>query len=321
MAELAQNAETAAAPLDQPVPFRLLLDEAAKRARRHFTALFFPVALPVAAAQVLMVVAQYRFMGQLTLEGEPDPRAILVSVGGFCSAVLLFMVVYGLGYGAMGAASVDAAAGRAVRMGRSWRFVLRPRVLLTLLSMGVAVSLGMLFCLLPGLWLTLLLGFALPVMVEEGELLGGAWRRSSRLARYNPQRRLTTSPMFKVFVFLVVGMLLSQAISLALQMPLVFVQQLFIFREAASGADPNALLYDARWLWLQVPVTLLGSLAQSAVVLYLSFGMALLYFDVQRRRDGVDLEAALDELEGRPPASVYGAEMEPGGGGWPEPRE
>lgn len=83
-----------------------------------------------------------------------------------------------------------------------------------------------------------------------------------------------------------------------------------------SGADPNALLYDARWLWFQVPATLLGSLAQSAVVLYLSFGMALLYFDVRRRREGDDLEAALDELGGRPPASSsrMGTGTETGGG-------
>lgn len=232
MAETAQAATPAPAPapLGQPVPFRILLDEAAKRARRHFTAIFFPVAFPVAAAQVLMVVTQYRFMGTLTLAPEPDPGAMLANVGGFCSAVLLFLVIYGLGYGAMAAASVDATAGRPVQMGRSWRFVLRPRVFLTLFSMGVAVSLGMICCLLPGLWLTLLLGFALPAMVEEGEVLAGAWRRSSRLARYNPQRRWTTSPMFKVFVFLVVGMLLSQLISFTVQMPLIFVQQLLIFR-------------------------------------------------------------------------------------------
>jgi hypothetical protein len=126
--------------------------------------------------------------------------------------------------------------------------------------------------------------------------------------------------MFKVFVLLVVGMLLSQVISFTVQMPLVFVQQLFVFREAAAGADPNALLYDARWLWLQVPATLLGSLAQSAVVLYLSFGMALLYFDVRRRREGYDLEAALDELEGRTPASSFQGWTEPGAEAVEEPR-
>lgn len=293
--------------LGQPVPLRILLDEAARLGRRHFKAIFLPVALPVAAAQVLMVVAQYRFMGGIATAAEPDLTAFFTSFGGFCAAFLLFLLVYGVGYGAMGAAAVDATAGRRPDLGRSWRFVLRPRVLLTLASMGAAITLGTMCCLLPGLWLALLLGFALPAMVEEGAVLAGAWRRSSRLARYNPQRRLAASPMLKVFVFLVVGLILSYAVSMVVQMPLLIAQQVLIFRQAAAGGgDPSALFYDSRWLWLQVPAALVGSLAQSAVVLYLSFGMALLYFDVRRRREGFDLEAALDELQGRPAGPVGG---------------
>lgn len=289
----------AVSSLEQPVPLRILLDEAARLGRRHFTRIFLPVAVPVAAAQVLMVVVQVRFMGSMAGGGDPAPAQVFTGLADFFAAILLFLAVYSLGYGAMGAAAVDAAAGRELHLGRSWRFVLRPRVVATLFTMGLAISAGMMCCFLPGLWLLLLLGFALPAMVEEGEVLAGAWRRSSQLTRYNPQRRLAASPMLKIFVFLVVGMILSYAVSLVVQMPLIVAQQFLVFREAASGAaDPETLLYDPRWLWLQVPSTAIGSLAQSAVVLYLSFGMALLYFDVRRRREGLDLEAALDELLG-----------------------
>lgn len=286
-------------PLGEPVPFRILLDDGVRLTRRHLGRILLPVALPVAVAQVLLVVAQNRLMGELTVGGEPDPAALFGGLAALGCAAFLFLFIYGIAYSAMGAAAVDATAEREVEMRRSWRFVLRPRVLMTLVGMGVAVGLGMMCCFLPGLWLVMILGLALPVMVEEGEVLGSAWRRSSRLARYNPQRRLGTSAMLKIFVFMVVGFLISQAVGLVVQMPVVIAQQVIVFREVAAGTDPNALLYDARWLWLQVPATVVGSLAQTAVALYLSFGMALLYFDVRRRRDGDDLEAALDELEAR----------------------
>ncbi len=52
-------------------------------------------------------------------------------------------------------------------------------------------------------------------------------------------------------------------------------------------------------LWLQVPGAVLGSLAEVAVTLYLSFGLTLLYFDLRRRKEGDDLEAAVAALEAR----------------------
>jgi hypothetical protein len=282
----------------EPLPFRILLDDAARRARRSFVAIYPSVAVPVAAAQLAMVVVQLRWMQGMFGTPQVDPARMFSGVAQFGCAFLVFMVLNGLAYGAMGAAAVAAAAGRPVAMGQWWRFIVRPKVLVTMLGMGLAVWVGMICCLAPGLWLLMLLGFALPVMVEEDLVLGAAWRRSVELARYNPQRQLTTSPMFKVFVFLVVGLALSWAISLTVQMPFLAAQEVLMIREVAGGTDPAAAATSARWLWLQAPSAVLGSLAQTAVALYLSFGMALLYFDVRQRREGGDLEAALDEVLG-----------------------
>jgi hypothetical protein len=41
---------------------------------------------------------------------------------------------------------------------------------------------------------------------------------------------------------------------------------------------------------------MLGTLAQLLMQLYISFGLALLYFDLKLRREGDDLEAQIQQL-------------------------
>lgn len=291
--------------LGEPLAFRMLLDEAAKWARRSFRALYLPVAVPVAAAQVLLVVVQAVWMGSLFSTSTAAPEAVFGQFAGFGCAVVVFWLVVGLAYSALAAAAVDAAAGRAVSFRSRWLWVLRPKVVGVLFLSAMLAGVGMLFCILPGLFALVALGFLVPVMAEEGLVGLSTLQRSYELARFNPRRRLATLPMAKIAVLLVVGYILSYVASMVVQMPFVVAQQLLILREGIAGSDPAAV-FGGGLLWLQVPGALLGSLAQTVVVLYLSMGMALLYFDVRRRREGSDLEAAIDELLGRggapPPA-------------------
>jgi hypothetical protein len=205
-------------------------------------------------------------------------------------------LVQSLTSGAVGAAAVDAVAGRPLRAAAGWRFALRPSVLLTLIGLGFLVGLGLMCCLVPGLLAVAYYGFAVPVMAEEGLTLNDALRRSSQLASYNPQKRFFTSPKVKLLVLLFVGYVLSQAVSMLVQMPFAVAQQALLVRDLAAGGDPQEVAFNSRWQWLQIPGTVLGGLAQAAVVVYLSLGTALLYFDVRGRREGADLEAELDAL-------------------------
>ena len=79
-------------------------------------------------------------------------------------------------------------------------------------------------------------------MVEEGSALVPAFRRASDLAVYNPQGRFLTHPMVKILALLVVGYLLSVMAASIVQLPFTVIQQIMIFREVASGSDPNAPL-------------------------------------------------------------------------------
>ena len=51
--------------------------------------------------------------------------------------------------------------------------------------------------------------------------------------------------------------------------------------------------------WVQVPTGALAAMAQAAVQLYVSFGLVLLFFDTRRRKEGSDLESAIEGLAAR----------------------
>lgn len=288
--------------LAEPMPFRILLDEAWKQAKRHFRVLYWPLAVPLALVQVAIVVVNGESTRRVMTRLGDDPMSVLGIYFVLLPLLLLSLLILSLAYGVMGTCATDAAAGREPRIKDGLRFTLRPRVLLSLWGAGFLSLLGLMCCVLPGLYLALIWGFLVPVMAEEGLFLSAALGRSRALAHYNPQRQLASSPMLKIFVLLIVGYLLSTAVSLVVQGPFIIAQQIMVFREVASGGDPMVVMTDARLQLLQVPGAFLGSLAQTAVLIYLSFGISLLYFDVRRRREAFDLEAAIDAVEAARPA-------------------
>jgi uncharacterized membrane protein len=304
----------------ETLPFRVLLDEAVRHARRHFRRIYPAVAIPLALASAGLPLAQLLFLRHMPSPGqvEPNPTAMIQGFGLFMGVMLIWLGVYTLAYGALLAAVVDAVAGREVSMGRAWRLMLRPRVLATLALAGLVVGLGFLFCLLPGLYLALLLSLVLPVMVEEGVFGTRALGRSAALTSYNPRRQLDADPRLKVFLIFFVGALLGYVVNMVVQLPFLVLQQVMMFRDVAAGNRPDPVALMARLAWLQVPSQVLGMLVNVAIQLYVGFGLCLLFFDVKQRKEGLDLEHAVARLvEGRLghplPGSVAGEVPEPAG--------
>jgi uncharacterized membrane protein len=302
----------------ETLPFRVLLDEAVRHARRHFRRIYPSVAIPLALVSAALPLAQLVFLRSMPTPGQtgPSPVAMMQGFGLFIGVMVVWFVVYMLGYGALLAAVVDAVAGRDVSMGRAWRLMLRPRILGTLVLSGLAVGLGFLLCLLPGLYLALLFSLTLPVMVEESVFGTRALRRSAELTRYNPQRQLDADPRLKVFLIFFVGALLGYVVNLVVQLPFIVVQQVMMFRDVAAGNRPDPTAVMARLTWLQVPSQVLGMLTNIAIQLYVGFGLCLLFFDVKQRKEGLDLETAVARLvESRlghpPPAAAAGDVPEP----------
>jgi hypothetical protein len=285
-------------PLLQPQSFRLLVDEAVRHARHHFRRIYPPVAIPIALAGAALPLAQAVFSWNMVVPGRagPSPAAAISAFAGTFLLMFVVWAVYSLGYGALLVAAVNALADREVSMARAWLFILRPRVLGTLLLMAIAIGFGFVFCVLPGIYWGLLFSLTVPVMVEEGRLGSGAMRRSAELARYNPHRELDADPRLKAFLIFFVGMLLGYVANFVVQLPVLAIQQFLMFRDLAGGHRMDPALMMRRLAWIQVPSTILGMLIHTAVYLYMSFGVALLFFDVKRRKEGLDLEVAIAHL-------------------------
>jgi hypothetical protein len=277
-----------------------MLDEAVRQTRRHFRRIYPFVAIPLALMGGLVPLAQGLFFRDafegLSPSKTPDFARAMLGFGVFGLVMLAFMVVYGLGYGAMFVAATDALTGREISMRRAWGMMARPRVFGTVVLLGLAVSLGFVFCVLPGLYLGLIWAFTVPVMVAESRFGTTALSRSAELARYNPKRQFDSDPRLHVFITVMVGTMLGYMINLLIQLPFIAIQQFVLMRDMAGGqkADPAELM--ARLTWIQVPTQILGMLTNTAVHLYISFGLVLLFLDLKQRKEGLDIEAAVASL-------------------------
>jgi hypothetical protein len=279
----------------EPMPFRVLLDEAMKLTRRFFGRLYPPVAIPLALIAGLMTTAQVRWLSAVARQGAAaTPGAVVPGCIGFVTGVSGALLVHGLTYAVLIAACVDGAASRPISMGAKWSFVLQAPVLWTLLLVFLAVAAGFVCLVLPGIYLGVMLSFAIPVMAAEGLRGGAALGRSWRLIRYNPQKRSFANTPTKIFLLYLVASLITYAVSFVVQLPFTAMQGYRMVRtiSAGGGADPNAVM--GPMLWWQIPPAILGSLVSTAVSVYTSFGLVLIYLDVVRRKEGGDLAAAID---------------------------
>jgi hypothetical protein len=283
--------------LPQPIPFRFLLDEAVRHARRHFKKMYPAVAFPVALLGGAIPLAQAFVFGRMA-GGDPSAGfgSTIVAMTVFVGVMLIWLAAYYLGYAALFVAAVDALANRPVSMKRAWVFVLRPRVFGTLILTTLAFALGAMLCVLPGIYLGLIFALTIPVMAEEGLFGTAAMRRSAELTRYNPQRDLDADPRFKVFVVVFVGTLLGWLVGMLVELPMMAIQQVLMWREVAGGRQPDPQRLMATMAWVQVPSQMLSMLVQTAFHFYVCFGLVLLFFDVKGRKEGLDLETAIGRL-------------------------
>jgi hypothetical protein len=275
----------------EPIPFRVLLDEAMKLTRSHFAKMYLPVAVPLALLSGVVVVVQMRYLQGFRAGGAANP-----SLSGGCLAFVGVMAVWlalrGLTSAVLTAAAVDGASGRPISMGDKWSFILRPSTLGTLLLAFVAIVVGFCLLFLPGIYASLRLSFLIPVMAAEGLTSTVALRRSWELVKYNPGKRFLNNTATKIFLLYLVAGLIGWLASLAIQLPFTAMRGVAAAHKIASG-QPGATPSGAD-LWAHVPAQMLGQLVSTAVTTYSSFGIVLLYLDVVRRKEGKDLASAID---------------------------
>jgi hypothetical protein len=280
-----------------------LLDEAVVLARRVFGRLYLATALPPAIAVTVAVILQLRFMtGTLRNVSAEGPGApFLAGMGLLFLVYFVYGGVTGLANAAMVAGTSWELEGTQFRARNVWRWVLRGRVLGSLMLLGLAIGLGFMFCFLPGLYLIIIYAIAVPVMATEGILGSQSMNRSKRLVLHSVEKRFIPPGMGWVIAVFVTAIVLSWGVSLAVQFPLTIIQQVLMARhllgETARSAAPDPAAFFPLWLQVLQLVTMFAStLAKQAVALYSAAAFSLLFRRLRGRREGTDIHAALDAL-------------------------
>ena len=290
------------------MPFRLLVDEAMKLTRRHFRWIYLPVAIPVSILFAALTVVQLAWMrGFQSAVSARSAVALAGGCGGLILAFLVLVVAQSLAYTALAYACTSAVQTGKISMKESWRFVLQPRVVGTLVLVWIALGISLLLLFFPAIYVGLILSLVTQVMAAEKVFGFAAMRRSSQLVRYNPQRRFLANPKVKIFALFVIAVVISYVVRILVELPFAMFQGYSAAREVAGRGQVDPSAWMSRMMWTQVPSSILSSLVTTAVGVYTTFGLALLYFDIRRRKEGMDLEAEIERMAGglsEPPPPV-----------------
>jgi hypothetical protein len=283
--------------ITEPLSLKALLDEPVRHARRHLRALYLPFAVPLTILAGAQPVVQYSLAPMTT--ASLGGTSLLTQMGITYAILFALLMAYDLAFVAMVVAATDVLAGGTGAPGRAWLRALDPRLLLTEILAWIAILGGLIFCILPGIYVGLILTSSVPVMAHERRFGLAALKRSVELMSRNPLRKLSLDPRARAFLLRVSAGLLAYALPLIVQLPFTVVMMIIMFSSALSGAQPDPQAVMAKLVWLQVPMAMLGMLIHTFVFLYLAFGIALLYFDARRRKEGDDLVSAADNLARR----------------------
>jgi hypothetical protein len=136
------------------------------------------------------------------------------------------------------------------------------------------VTVGSLFCLLPGIWLYALFSLASPALVLEQASIGQSLRRS---------RVLVQGAWWRVFGILVLTAVCGAVIAFVIQIP-------FNLPSGLGGADMTQLANVS--LGAQLLSGAGQVVSQTLVAPFVAGATALLYIDQRMRREGMDIQLA-----------------------------
>jgi hypothetical protein len=151
------------------------------------------------------------------------------------------------------------------------------RVVLIAFAVGIAAGIGLIFLVVPGIYLWLMWSLAVPVTVLEGGGLNASITRSKELTRGSRGR------IFAIYL-LVVG--LAIAVGAIFQMPLGI---LAVLLGRGNPQSAIALLTAVSAVGTFISTSLVGPLATIA--------LTLIYYDQRVRKEGFDLQLMMARLE------------------------
>ena len=283
-----------------------ILDAAFRLTLRHWKTLVLATICVVVPVQILAtVVLLSAFPGQFAggddlLQPQTDPATLAddlgVLVAGQLVAGLLTAIMVVLTIAACFKAVADAFLGAEPDWRASVRFALSrlgPLLWVSILYL-LGVMLGFVALIIPGIWLAIAWTLSYPALLVEDARGTRALRRSFRLVR---------GRWWPTFAVLLVGAILVGVIAAIVQA--LFLAPVF-FTESVLAVAVLTLLSSIVGYAISTPF-------QAALV-------AVVFFDLRVRKEGLDLELLADRLGSPTPATVPADAGAQAGGGWAAPQ-
>jgi hypothetical protein len=284
------------APRLKPQELIEILDSAFRLYRENFALFIGIVAIVYVPAQLLLLVLSAPISLELqvlmeqwrTAGPNADPAKMKEMVGHFTTLGILSALINGLIFplatGALTLAVSRKMLRRPVGLGECYGFIFRNlfRLLGTELLAGLAIGLGVMCCVVPGIFLAIWFRFTSSLVILEGSAGTAAMGRSKQLSAGHGWRIAGLAAL----LFLV-NFLLGAGIGAFS----AFVIERLQLSELHKIMTQSAL-QDA----IQLLVTPLPSIA-----------WILMYYDIRIRNEGFDLEVRLDASEQPPPPSPAAA--------------
>ena len=188
----------------------------------------------------------------------------------------------------------QAVLGQRATLAEAWARV-RPqgwRLIGLSIMVPLAWILGLVLCVIPGIYLYVAFAISSPALVLE---------RGKVFASMGRSRRLVETKWWRTFGILLLTALISGVVAFVVEIPFLIVGGGSLFASAASGgASPNG-----DYVLLTLLTTLAGIVAGALTYPFAASVATLLYVDMRMRKEGLDIEL-MRAAGATPPPAQYG---------------
>jgi hypothetical protein len=271
----------------RPLAVGEIIDGAITTMRRYPKLIIGAAAVVAAITQILGLLVQLPFLDDLTTVVAQDPNtltqeqlvdqlgsSVLGFLGGAFISIVLVMIGTVFLSGFITVIVGHAVLGKPVTFAQAWE-EFKPRLLpllgATLLS-GLVITIGLVLCIVPGVWLWVLFALVTPALVLERCGVGAAFGRS---------KALVNGAWWRTFGILLLTVVIGWVISSIISLPFTLLGS-----AGSSFTDPTAALSLGSLI-----LSTIGAIIASTITLPFSSAVTVLvYVDRRMRSEGMDIE-------------------------------
>ena len=281
----------AAAAFDlRPMGIGDILDRTFRLYRSHFMPLFL-VMLVVQAVTFVFILALQITMFSNVSSFQHQPEAMAAAfLSSFALSIPIIFIVFVLnqiGIGTLTTAVSAAFLQQEVSMRRAFQAVRSKlgRLLGAAFLNSLIVMVGLLLCIIPGIYFSLWYLLVGEVVVLENLGPLAALRRSKELMKVKTDRGFAEHNYTKAGIILVITFALAAVVGGVVGVPFGIINAMSGSRHTPSPFDTLQLLQQVLTMTVQAAVAPVGRIA-----------MILFYYDIRIRKEGFDLEVLASAL-------------------------